>query len=302
MSAEGHSTKVVVTGLAVNGTIAIAKGIAAAVSGSGSMLAEAIHTASDCLNQILLLIGLKQAAAGASEKHPLGTGRASYFWSFLVALMLFFGGGVFSIGEGVEKILHKEPVHNIGLGIGVLVFSLVLEIAALAQCLRELDKKRGTMPRSEYLKITKDAELVVCTGENFAAVIGLTFALAALLLAYYVDPRFDGVGGVMVGLVLVWVAIFLARKVKGLLLGERADPEIEAQVRLAAKEDPRILEVLRLITVQQGPGEVLVAAKLRFDDSLSAKDVVAVINGFESRVRKREPEVKWQFIEPDSEA
>ncbi|MFO0558618.1 MAG: cation transporter [Polyangiales bacterium] len=168
MSAEGHSTKVVVTGLAVNGTIAIAKGIAAAVSGSGSMLAEAIHTASDCLNQILLLIGLKQAAAGASEKHPLGTGRASYFWSFLVALMLFFGGGVFSIGEGVEKILHKEPVHNIGLGIGVLIFSLVLESAALAQCLRELDKKRGTMPRSEYLKITNTVSPVKTVGERTA--------------------------------------------------------------------------------------------------------------------------------------
>lgn len=302
MSAEGHSTKVVITGLAVNGTIAIAKGIAAAISGSGSMLAEAIHTASDCLNQILLLIGLRQAAAGASEKHPLGTGRASYFWSFLVALMLFFGGGVFSIGEGVEKILHKEPVHNIGLSIGVLIFSLVLEAFALAQCFRELDKKRGKFTRAEYLGITKDAELVVSTGENFAAVVGLTFALAALLLAYYVDPRFDGVGGVLVGLVLVWVAIFLARKVKGLLLGERADPEIEEQVRLAAKEDPRIKDVLRLITVQQGPGEVLIAAKLRFDDELSARQVTEAINSFEDRVRKREPEVKWQFIEPDFEA
>jgi cation diffusion facilitator family transporter len=302
MSAEGHSTKVVITGLAVNATIAVAKGIAAAISGSGSMLAEAIHTASDCLNQILLLIGLKQATAGASEKHPLGTGRASYFWSFLVALMLFFGGGVFSIGEGVEKILHKEPVHNIGLSIGVLIFSLVLESFALAQCFRELDKKRGKFSRTEYLGITKDAELVVSTGENFAAVVGLTFALGALLLAYYVDPRFDGVGGVLVGLVLVWVAIFLARKIKGLLLGERADPEIEEQVHLAAKEDARIKSVLRLITVQQGPGEVLVAAKLRFDDTLNAKEVTEAINDFEARVRKREPEVKWQFIEPDFEA
>jgi divalent metal cation (Fe/Co/Zn/Cd) transporter len=216
--------------------------------------------------------------------------------------MLFFGGGVFSIGEGVEKILHSEPVHHIELGVGILLFSLVLETMALAQCLRALDKKRGAISRSEYLKITKDAELVVCTGENFAAVVGLLFALAALLLAKYVDPRFDGVGGVLVGLVLVWVAIFLARKVKGLLLGERADPEIEDQVRIAAKEDPRILEVLRLITVQQGPGEVLIAAKLRFEEKLTAREVTESINAFEDRVRKREPEVKWQFIEPDFEA
>jgi cation diffusion facilitator family transporter len=302
MSAEGHSTKVVVTGLAVNGTIAVAKGIAAAISGSGSMLAEAIHTASDCLNSIFLLVGLKQATQGASEKHPLGTGRASYFWSFIVALMLFFGGGVFSIGEGIEKIVHKEPVHHIELGLGILLFSIVLEMFALAQCIRELDKKRGAMSRREYLQVTKDAELVVCTGENFAAVIGNGFALAALLAARFIDPRFDGVGGVMVGLVLVWVAVFLARKVKGLLLGERADPQIEEQVRLAAKEDPRIAEVLRLITVQQGPGEVLVAAKLRFDENLTARDVTESINSFEARVRKREPEVKWQFIEPDFEA
>lgn len=299
--AEGHSVKVVVTGLAVNATIAVAKGFAAAISGSGSMLAEAIHTAADCFNQVLLLIGLRQASAGPSDKHPLGTGRASYFWSFIVALMLFFGGGVFSIGEGIEKILHKEPVQHVGLSVGILVFSLVLESFALAQCLRELDKKRRGLARMEYLAITKDAELVVCTGENFAAVVGLAFALAALLLAHFIDPRFDGVGGVLVGLVLVWVATFLARKVKGLLLGERADPEVEAQIRLAAQEDPRILEVLRLITVQQGPGEVMVAAKLRFDDTLSARELTDSINAFERRVRKREPEVKWQFIESDFE-
>ena len=266
------------------------------------MLAEAIHTASDCINSIFLLIGLRQATQGATEKHPLGTGRASYFWSFIVALMLFFGGGVFSIGEGIEKIIHKEPVHHIELGIGILLFSIVLEMFALAQCLRAIDKKRGSASRREYLAVTKDAELVVCTGENFAAVVGNVFALAALLAARFIDSRFDGVGGVMVGLVLVWVAVFLARKVKGLLLGERADPQIEEQVRLAAKDDPKIVEVLRLITVQQGPGEVLVAAKLRFDEKISGKELTESINQFEARVRKREPEVKWQFIEPDFEA
>lgn len=297
---EGHSNKVVITGLAINATIAIGKGIAAAISGSGSMLAEAIHTSADCLNQILLLIGLSQAKQGASDKHPLGTGRASYFWSFIVALMLFFGGGVFSIGEGFEKIVHKEPVEKIGLGIAVLLFSLVMESIALAQCVREIDKKRGKMTRGEYLQFTKDAELVVCTGENTAAVIGLGLALVCVLLAKYVDPRFDGVGGVLVGLVLVWVAIFLARKVKSLLLGERADPEIDRSVHEAAKDDPRIEQVLRMISVQQGPGEVMIATKLKLRDDLTAKEVVDCINAFEDRVRAREPEVKWQFVEPDN--
>jgi cation diffusion facilitator family transporter len=300
--AEGHSNKVVITGLAINATIALGKGIAAFVSGSGSMLAEAIHTSADCFNQILLLIGLRQAREGASDKHPLGTGRASYFWSFIVALMLFFGGGVFSIGEGFEKIVHKEPVEKIGLGIGILLFSLVMESFALLQCIREIDKKRGKASRKEFLQITKDAELVVCTGENVAAVIGLGLALVCILLAKYVDPRFDGVGGVLVGLVLVWVAIFLARKVKSLLLGERADPEIEHSVHEAAKDDPRIESVLRLISVQQGPGEVMIATKLKLKDELTAKEVVECINSFESRVRAREPEVKWQFVEPDDAA
>lgn len=301
MSAEGHSTKVVLTSLAANLAIALAKTGAAVFTHSGSMLAEAIHTFADCLNQILLLVGIKQSAQGPSEKHPLGTGRASYFWSFIVALMLFSGGGVFSIGEGIEKVIHPEPVHHMGVGMAILGFSLVLEALSLRQCVREINKKRGRVPFLEFLDVTKDAELVVCTGENFAAVVGLAFAFAAMALAVYVDPRFDGVGSILVGAVLVWVAWFLARKVKSLLMGERADPEVDAAVHAAATEDARIQTVLRMITVQQGPGEVMIAVKLRLDDALTCAQVSEVINGFEQRVRTRMPDVKWQFVEPDTD-
>ena len=297
--AEGHSTKVVLTSLAGNAAIAAAKFAAAFITHSGSMMAEAIHTSSDCMNQILLLVGLRQAQVGATEKHPLGTGRASYFWSFLVALLLFFGGGVFSVSEGVEKIFHPEHVERVGLAFGILGFSLIIETASLIQCLSEISKKRGSLGILAYLKITKDAELVVCTGENFAAVVGLGVAFVALALANWVDPRFDGAGSVAVGFVLVWVASFLARKVKSLLLGESADPEVELQVREAAAEDKRILAVLRVIAVQQGPGEIMIAAKLHILESITAGDVVDVINDFEKRVRTRLPDVKWQFIEPD---
>lgn len=300
--AEGHSTKVVLTSLGANLAIALAKTGAAVFTHSGSMLAEAIHTFADSLNQILLLVGIKQSASGPSDRHPLGTGRASYFWSFIVALMLFFGGGVFSIGEGIEKIIEPEPVHHVGVGIAILGFSLVLESLSLRQCVQELNKKRGTMGLLEYLDVTKDAELVVCTGENFAAVVGLGFALLAMTLAYYVNPRFDGAGSVAVGVVLVAVAGGLARKVKSLLLGERADPEVDAVVHEAAKGDERILEVLRMITVQQGPGEVMIAVKLRIDPSITSAKVVELINAFEQRVRSKLPDVKWQFVEPDIEA
>lgn len=296
---EGHSTKVVLTSLGANLAIALAKTGAAVVTHSGSMTAEAIHTFADCLNQLLLLVGIKQSSTGPSEKHPLGTGRASYFWSFIVALMLFFGGGVFSIGEGVEKVIHPEPVEHMSVGLAILGFSFVLEALSLRQCVQEINKKRGAMGFLAYLDVTKDAELVVCTGENFAAVVGLGFAFAAMLLAVYVNPRFDGVGSVLVGLVLVWVAYFLARKVKSLLLGEVADPEVEAAVRDAAKADARIVDVLRLISVQQGPGEVMIAVKLRIGDDLRGAEVVEVINAFETRVRTAMPDVKWQFIEPD---
>lgn len=298
----GHSTKIVLTSLAANGSIAIAKGVAAVLTRSGSMLAEAIHTAADCFNQVLLLVGMKQATEGASEKYPLGTGRASYFWSFIVAQMLFFGGGVFSIGEGVEHILHPQPLSHLPIALGILIFSLVLEALSFGACVKQINEKRGALSATEYLRTTKDAELVVCTGENFAAVVGLAFALVALLLAKFVDPRFDGVGSVMVGLVLVWVAYFLARKVRSLLLGEAASPEIEAGVKDAAKGDERIEEVLRIIAVQQGPGEVMIAVKLRLRETITAKEVVDAINAFEARVRERLPDVKWQFIEPDTQA
>jgi len=296
---EGHSTKVVLTSLAANLGIATVKTGAAVFTHSGSMLAEAIHSFADCLNQGLLLVGIKQSAAGPSERHPLGTGRASYFWSFIVALMLFFGGGVFSIGEGAEKVLHPEEIHNVGVGLAILGVSFVLEALSLKQCVTEVNKKRGATGFLDYLQLTKDAELVVCTGENFAAVVGLGFASLAMLLAWKVDRRFDGVGSICVGAVLVWVAWFLARKVRSLLLGERADPEVEAAVHDAAKGDARIKSVLRLITVQQGPGEVMIAVKLRVDDALTSGDVVALINEFEQRVRRQMPDVKWQFVEPD---
>ncbi len=299
---EGHSTKVVLTSLAANLAIAVAKSAAAVFTHSGSMLAEAIHTFADCFNQVLLLIGIRQSAVGPSERHPLGTGRASYFWSFIVALMLFFGGGVFSIGEGVEKVITPEPVHHISLAMVILGFSLVLEALSLRQCVQAINAKRGALGFMAYLDVTKDAELVVCTGENFAAVVGLALAFTSMTLAVYVNPRFDGVGSILVGAVLVWVAWFLARKVKSLLLGERADPEVDAAVHAAAKGDPRIRAVLRMITVQQGPGEVMLAVKLRIDDAIPCVEVVDVINGFEQRVRAKMPDVKWQFVEPDSEA
>lgn len=301
MSAGG-SLKVIIGSLVANVGIAAAKGVAAAITGSGSMLAEAIHSGADCMNQILLLVGAKQAEQPPDESHPLGYGRSAYFWSFLVALMIFFGGGVLSIREGIHKILHPDPVEHVWVGIAVLGVSLVLEAAAAMQAAGAINKKRGEVPFFAYLRATTDVDLVVLFAENTAAVIGLVFAMAALGLAVLTgDAHWDGYGSAVIGLLLTGVAFFLGREVKSLLEGERADPTIEAAFREEAAKHDCVEKVVRVITLQQGPSQVIVAAKLDVKKGVSSEALIASFNAIEAAVKARLPEVKWQFLEPDNE-
>jgi cation diffusion facilitator family transporter len=301
MSDAGSSTKHILQSLLVNVAIAAVKAVAAYFTKSGSMLAEALHSFSDCGNQILLLIGVRQSHKPADEKHPFGYGRAVYFWSFMVAMLLFLGGGMFSIYEGVHKIRAPEPVEHVWLGVGILAISLVLEGASTLSNIRELNKRRGNKAFYQYLKDTTDSDLVVVFGENSAAVLGLVFAIAALGLAVATgDGRWDGIGSAVIGLVLVAVAIFLATEVSSLLLGEAADPEIEGGAREVAKGFPEIEAVLNVLTMQQGPGEVLVHIKIAFVATLTIEEVCGVINAFEERLRTARPEVRWVFVEPDT--
>lgn len=293
-------TKHIFQSLAVNVTIALAKGVAAVFTGSGAMLAETLHSSADCSNQLLLLLGVKRSAKAPDTLHPLGYGRALYFYSFIVALLLFSGGGVFSIYEGVHKLAHPEPVERVALGLGILVFSLLLEGWATLGNLKEMKARRGATPLLKYLRDTKDSDLIVVFGENAAAVLGLLFAISALVLASVTgDPRWDAGGSIAIGLVLVSVAIFLGTEVKSLLIGERADPSIEAAVQAQVDEDPRIDALLRLITIQQGPGEVLVAMKVKLVAGLSAHEAVEAINVFEAALKVRRPDIRWCFVEPD---
>ena len=298
--AEDHGTSHILQSLGVNFLIACAKGGAAFYTGSGAMLAETIHSFADCGNQGLLLLGVKRAARAPDVSHPLGYGRALYFWSFMVALLLFVGGGVFSIYEGIHKIAAPEQVERVWLGLGILGFSLLLEGWATYGNIRQLNEHRGAVPFMRYLRETKESDLVVVFGENAAAVLGLGLAMIALTLSYATnDGRWDGAGSLAVGLVLVAVAVFLAVEVKSLLLGEAADPLVAERARAIAEAEPRILEVLSIVTLQQGPGEVLVATKLRLAGDLRADEVVHVINQFERSLRKERPEVRWSFVEPD---
>lgn len=296
----GGSTGHIIQSLVVNLAIAAAKGIAAVMTGSGAMLAETIHSTADCGNQLLLLLGLRQAARPSDAAHPLGYGRALYFWSFMVALLLFSGGGVFSIYEGIHKIQHPEPVENVWLAIGILVFSLALEGYATFSNVKEANQRRGKKPFFRYLRDTKDSDFVVVMGENSAASLGLLFALVSLLLAHATgDARWDAVGSLVIGLILIAVAIFLANEVKSLLVGEAADPEIAEVARAVVQNHPKIGEVLNLITVQQGPGEVLVALKVKPPLDQSTQGLIQAINEFEAALQKERPEVRWCFVEPD---
>jgi divalent metal cation (Fe/Co/Zn/Cd) transporter len=219
----------------------------------------------------------------------------------MVAMLLFTGGGMFSIYEGLHKIQHPEPVDSITVGVVVLGIALLLEGWATYGNIVELGRRRGATPFVRFLRDTKDSDLVVVFGENAAAVVGLVFALAALVLAKVTgDGRWDGAGSLAVGVVLVAVAVFLAVEIKSLLVGEGADPELEGKVRAIIADEPRVVELIRMISVQQGPGEVMIAMKLRFRTGLATGgELCEVINGLEARIAERAPEVRWSFIEPD---
>jgi cation diffusion facilitator family transporter len=295
-----ESTGEIVKSLVTNLVIACAKGVAAVVSGSGAMLAETLHSFADCGNELLLLKGVHSARRPPDAKHPLGHGRAVYFYSFIVALLLFSGGGIFSIHEGIEKVLHPEPVEDTLLAFIILGLSLALEGWALVGNLRVIKSHRGKRTLWRYLRDTKDSDLIVVTGENAAAVVGVVFAIAALALAKHTgDGRWDGIGSLAIGLVLVGVAAFLAREVKSLLVGEAADPAICKHLADVAARTPDVVRVIKTLTLQQAPGQVVVAAKIELKQGLQTQQIVDTINALERELKARAPEVHWSFIEPD---
>jgi cation diffusion facilitator family transporter len=297
---DKHDTGHIIQSLMVNLLITVLKAIAAFMTKSGAMLAEAIHSFADCANQALLYKGVKQAQRPPDAKHPLGYGRSVYFWSFMVAMLLFSVGGMFSIYEGIHKYSEPEPVHHIAWGVGILLFSIALEGYAAFSNVVEMNKRRGEKGFFKYIRETKDSDLVVIFGENSAAVLGLILALVFMLAAYYTgDGRYDAIGSLLIGVVLIGVAIFLSIEVKSLLIGESADPHITKTIEDIAFEHPKIKSLINCITMQQGPGEVIVCAKIKCEPDLTALDVSTLINEFEKILRDRCPEVKWIYVEPD---
>jgi len=295
------SAKAILYAFLANLGIALSKTWAAAVTGSGAMLAEAIHSYADSGNQVLLFIGMKRSRRPADAEHPLGYGKATYFWSFIVALILFSVGGLFSIYEGVHKLQQPEPLSQAWIGLLVLAVAVVLEAISLAGCLREIRKLRGDTHFRDWLTHTRNAELVVVFGEDIAALIGLIIALAALsLTAVTGNTVFDALGSIGIGTVLIIVSVFISLRIRSLIVGRSAEPELRALIDALIAEDESIDALLNSITLQFGPN-VMLAAKIKMTPSLTVGEAVERINRLERRIKERAPQIRWCFIEPDLE-
>ena len=301
MAEHGGSTKTILFALGANLAIAVAKTVAAVLSGSGAMAAEAVHSFADCANQLLLLLGLRAAAKPPDAEHPLGYGRAIYFWSFIVALMLFSGGGLFSIYEGIHKLSAHEPLDQPWIAIGVLVFSLIAESIALSRALRQIREARAEQSLWRWFRTTRQSELLVILGEDIAATIGLTLALVAIGVAMLTgDVFWDALGSMAIGVLLILVAIFIGVEVKALLVGQSADPAVTKKMQSFLERRPEVARVLNLIATQHGE-DIVVAVKAQMTEVQSARKLIDAINGCERALRAEFPDVRWLFFEPDVE-
>jgi len=300
MAAQGGSTaKAILYAFLANLGIAFAKLGAAIYTTSGSMMAEAIHSFADSGNQILLYVGLRGSSRAADEDHPMGYGKLSYFWSFIVAIMLFSLGGLFSIYEGWHKLYDPEPLREVWVALVVLGGAIVLESGSLWGALREINLMRREKPMLRWLKETRNAEIVVVLGEDIAAIIGLILAFIFLsITAVTDDPLFDALGSISIGVVLILVALFLAVRTQALLVGKSAEPDLRNLIEQVISEDDAIASLLNTITVQFGP-RVMLAAKIQMREDMTLGVAIDRINQLEVRIKSEFPEVAWCFIEPD---
>jgi cation diffusion facilitator family transporter len=299
MSGTSGSVRAILYALGANIGIFIAKAVAAAITGSGAMLAEAVHSLADCGNQGLLLFGMKRAKRPPTPDYPLGYGKEVYFWSFLVALMLFSVGGAFSVYEGIHKMLQPEPIERPMIGVAVLAFSLALEWWSLRACLQEVNKTRGAQSWWRWFRDSRDSEMIVVFGEQLAALLGLAAALVAVGVTLYTgNPIYDAIGTLVIGLLLIVIAVFVAIEVKALLIGQSVSEEKRAAIRAYLQSRPEIHTLHNVITLQLGP-DVMVSIKACLDPGLSGSEQVRQINEVEAGLRAGFPDVRWSFFEPD---
>ncbi|WP_321854543.1 cation diffusion facilitator family transporter [Paraburkholderia tropica] len=297
MSAE--SPKAIFYALAANTGIAVCKYAAAAFTGSGSMFAEAIHSTADCGNQLLLLFGLRQSREPPSPLHPMGSGRAINFYSLLVALLLFFVGGAFSVYEGVHRLFTREPLQYVYVALAVLGVSVVLEALSLYGAMREIRAGNPGKPLWRWFRETRDSDLLVVAGEDVAALAGLAIAFVAVLLTVITgNPVWDACGSICIGFLLMTIAWLVAREVKSMIVGESASPEMRRDIETFLRARPEIRHIMNVITLQWGK-EIVVAVQAEMIDYEHSRTMVEAINEIEADLQARFPQVRWVFFEPD---
>jgi cation diffusion facilitator family transporter len=293
-------SKAVIAACAANAGIAVAKIIGFSLTGAASMLAEAVHSLADTGNQVLLLYGQRRGQRAANAQHPFGYARERYFWSFIVAMVLFALGSVYAIYEGIHRLLHPTPLESPGIALAILGVAVLLEGWSFRTALREARTLRGQQGWLEFIRRTKAAELPVVLLEDAGALLGLVFALLAVGLASLTgDARFDGMGSIVIGVLLGVIALLLSFEMQSLLIGESADPDVEEQIRGALLASPDVKRLIHMRTVHLGPDDLMVAAKLEFEPMLSVAALCDRINDAESAVRRAVPIARLLFIEPD---
>jgi cation diffusion facilitator family transporter len=292
--------RAVVAAFAANLGIAVIKFVAYLLTGSASLLAESVHSVADTGNQLLLFVGRGRSARPPSDEHPFGFGRERYFYGFVVSVMLFTVGAVYSVYEGVHKILHPEAVRSPLIAFVVLALSAVLEGFSLRTAIGEANQVRGGRNWGTFIRRTKSPELPVVLLEDLAALIGLTFAFAGVALTVLTDDGvWDGAGSLAIGVLLATAAAILAVEMKSLLIGESASPEVQRMVVAALEDGPELARVIHMRTVHMSPDAILVAAKVAVRDTDSAAQITAAIDSAERRVRAAVPIAKLIYLEPD---
>jgi cation diffusion facilitator family transporter len=297
---QDGSKKAIIAAFAANLGIAIAKFVGFIFTRSTGMLAEAVHSLADTGNQGLLLLGSKRAKKQATAIHPFGYGRERYFWAFAVALVIFSLGGAFAFYEGLDKMIHPHEPKNLGIGVGILIFSIALESYSFRTAIVEANRVRGKAPFFKFLRHAKTPELPVVLLEDAGALIGLVLALGGLIMAEVTgNARWDAVGSLTIGVLLIGIAIFLSAEMKSLLIGEAASPEQEAAIASVIEGSSEVKQLIHMRTMHLGPDELLVGTKVHFDDAFTSAELASAIDAVETRIRSAVPSARVIYVEPD---
>ena len=300
MSAKS-SKKAIYAALAGNGMIALTKFFASAYTGSSAMFSEAIHSVVDTGNQILLLYGIKSSERPADKTHPFGYGMEVYFWSFVVAILLFGLGSGVSVYEGISKIQNPYPVTNPFVNYIVIGFAIIFETIAFSVAYRELRKTKGSQSLIKAIRTSKDPTIFTVLFEDFAALLGLIVAGLAIYLGEVLNlPILDGIASVIIGLILALTASLLAFECKGLLCGEAANDQIVAGIEDIVKGETDVLYINEILTMHLGPQDILLNISLDFKDAMSSGNVQTTISELETSIKSKFPEIKRVFIEAQS--